>query len=76
MATQDKMTIDERHKYLRRMKTRYAGADPKERAQPFARDAGHHGAAPQEPIGLRNGTLAGKPRRKQRARGLVRASAM
>jgi len=33
MSTEDKMNIDERRKYLRRMKRRYVQADRKERGR-------------------------------------------
>jgi len=33
MSTEDKMTINERHKYLRRMKKRYVRANRKERGR-------------------------------------------
>lgn len=34
MSTEDKMTIDERRKYLRKMRQRYMQANRKERGQP------------------------------------------
>ena len=35
MSIEGKMTIDERRKYLRRMKKRYVKADRKERGRPL-----------------------------------------
>lgn len=68
MPTEDKMTIDERRKYLRTMRKRYVDASRKERGQLLdemqAITAMHRKALTR----LMNGSLARKSRVKQRER--------
>jgi hypothetical protein len=68
MSTQDKMTIDERRKYLRTMKRRYVKAGRKERAQLLDEMEAVTGLHRKGLIRLMNGSLERKPRRKQRGR--------
>jgi len=68
MSTEDKMTIDERRKYLRRIKQRYLQTGRKEQGQLLdemeAVTELHHKSL----IRLTNGSLERKPRQRQRGR--------
>jgi hypothetical protein len=66
MSTEDKMTIDERRKYLRRMKKRYVQANREERGQLLDEMEKITELHRQSLIRLMNGSLARQPRRKQR----------
>ena len=66
MSTDDKMSIDERRKYLRRMKKRYAQATRKERGQLLDEMEAVTELHRKSLIRLMNGDLERKPRRKQR----------
>jgi hypothetical protein len=68
MSTQDKMTIDERWKYLRTMKKRYVKAGQKERAHLLDEMEAVTGLHRKSLIRLMNDSLERKPRRKQRGR--------
>lgn len=68
MSTQDKMTIDERRKYLCTMKKRYVKAGRKERTQLLGEMEAVTGLHRKSLIRLMNGSLERKPRRKQRGR--------
>ena len=64
---EDKVTIDERPKYLRMMQKRYAQADPKERGRLL--DEMHSVGEPDRKalIRLMNGNLRRQPRNRQGA---------
>jgi hypothetical protein len=66
MSTDDKMSIDERRKYLGRMKKRYAQATRKERGQLLDEMEAVTDLHRKSLIRLMNGSLERKPRRKQR----------
>lgn len=66
MTTEDKMTIDERLKYLRQMKRRYVDADRKERGQLLDEMEKVTALHRKSLIRLLNGSLTRQPRRKQR----------
>jgi hypothetical protein len=66
MSTDDKMSIDERRKYLRRMKKRYAQATRKERGQLLDEMEAVTDLHRKSLIRLMSGDLERKPRRKQR----------
>ncbi|MEJ2555293.1 MAG: integrase, partial [Anaerolineae bacterium] len=66
MSTDDKMSIDERRKYLRRMKKRYAQASRQERGQLLDEMEAVTDLHRKSLIRLMNGSLERKPRRKQR----------
>jgi hypothetical protein len=68
MSTEDKMTIDERRKYLRRMRRRYAQASRKERGQLLDEMEAVTELHRKSLIRLLNGSLERKPRRRQRGR--------
>jgi len=68
MSTEDKMTIDERWKYLRRMKKRYAHASRKEQSRLLDEMEAVTELHRKSLIRLMNGNLERKPRRKQRGR--------
>jgi len=68
MTTEDKMTIDEQLKYLRRMKKRYAQANRKERGQLLDEMETVTELHRKSLIRLLRGNLARRPRRKQRGR--------
>jgi hypothetical protein len=68
MSTQDKMTIDERWKYLRTMKKRYVKAGRKERVHLLDEMEAVTGLHRKSLIRLMNDSLERKPRRKQRGR--------
>ncbi|MBE9509229.1 MAG: transposase family protein [Chloroflexi bacterium] len=66
MSTEDKMTIDERRKYLRTMKKRYVESDRKERGRLLDEMEAVTGMHRKSLTRLMNGSLERKPRRKQR----------
>jgi hypothetical protein len=66
MSSDDKMSIDERRKYLRRMKKRYAQATRKERSQLLDEMEAVTDLHRKSLIRLMKGSLERKPRRKQR----------
>ena len=66
MSTEDKMTIDERRKYLRTMRRRYVGASKKERGHLLDEMQAVTELHRKALIRLMKGPLAGKPRGKQR----------
>jgi len=68
MSTEDKMTIDERRKYLRKMKRRYAKANRKEQGQLLDEMEAITELHRKSLIRLLNGSLERKPRRRQRGR--------
>jgi hypothetical protein len=68
MPTEDKMTIDERRKYLRTMKKRYIKAARKERSRLLDEMEAVTGLHRKSLNRLMNGSLERKPRRKQRGR--------
>jgi len=68
MTTEDKMTIDERLKYLRRMKKRYTQADRKERGQLLDEMEAVTELHRKSLIRLLRGNLDRQPRGKQRGR--------
>lgn len=66
MSTEEKMSLDERRKYLRRMKKRYAQATRKERGQLLDEMEAVTELHRKSLIRLMKGSLERKPRRKQR----------
>ncbi len=68
MSTEDKMSIDERRKYLRQMKKRYKKAGRKEKGRLLGEMEAVTEMDRKTLIRLMNGGLARKPRRKQRGR--------
>jgi hypothetical protein len=66
MSTEDKMTIDERLKYLRRMKKRYVQAGRREQGQLLDEMETVTELHRKSLIRLMKGSLARQPRRKQR----------
>jgi hypothetical protein len=68
MSTEDKMTIDERWKYLRMMKKRYVKADRKEQGRLLDEMEAVTGMYRKSLIRLMNGSLERKPRSGQRGR--------
>ena len=66
MSGDDKMSIEERRKYLRRMKKRYTQATRKERGQLLDEMEAVTELHRKSLIRLMNGSLERKPRRKQR----------
>ena len=68
MSTEDQMTIDERRKYLRRMKQRYQQANPKERGHLLDEMEAVTELHRKSLLRLMNGSLRRKPRQKQRSR--------
>lgn len=68
MSTEDKMTIDERWKYLRTMKKRYVKADRKEQGRLLDEMEAVTGMYRKSLIRLMNGSLERKPRSGQRGR--------
>jgi hypothetical protein len=68
MSIEDKMTIDERRKYLRKMQKRYAKANRKERGRLLDEMEQVTELNRKYLIGLMKGSLKRKPRRKQRGR--------
>ena len=68
MSNEDKMTIDERRKYLRRMKKRYLKASREERGQLLDEMEMVTDLHRKSLIRLMGGTLEREPRRRQRNR--------
>jgi len=68
MSTEDKMTIDERRKYLRRVKKRYVQADRKEQGRLLDEMEAVTELHRKSLIRLMNGSLERKGRRRQRGR--------
>lgn len=68
MTTEEKMTIDERRKYLKVMKKRYSKAGRKERGQLLDEMEAVTGLHRKSLIRLLKGSLERKPRSKQRGR--------
>ena len=68
MTTEDRMTIDERRKYLRRMKKRYVCADRAERSRLLDEMEAFTGMHRKGLIRLMHSSLERKRRRKQRGR--------
>lgn len=68
MSTEDKMTIDEERKYLRKMKKRYIRADRKERGRLLDEMESITGKHRKALVRLMNGNLERKTRRKQRGK--------
>jgi hypothetical protein len=68
MTTEENMTINERRKYLRKMKTRYVKANRQERSYLLDEMTAVTGLHRKSLIRLMHGSLARKPRRKQRGR--------
>ena len=68
MSDNDRMTIDERRKYLRRMKKRYKGATKKVRGQLLDDMGAVTGLHRKSLIRLLNGPLARKHRLEQQGR--------
>lgn len=68
MSTEDKMSIDERRKYLRQMKKRYEKAGRKEKGQLLNEMEAVTELERKTLIRLMNGSLKRKARRKQRGR--------
>jgi hypothetical protein len=68
MSIEDKMTIDERRKYLRKMQERYLQADRKERGHLLDEMETVTGLHRKSLIRLMKGNLARQPRRRQRSR--------
>lgn len=68
MSTEDQMTIDERRKYLRRMKKRYRQANRKEQGHLLDEMEAVTELHRKSLIRLMNGSLERTPRLKQRAR--------
>jgi len=66
MSNEDKMTIDERRKYLRTMRKRYVKAGRKERGQLLDEMQAVTGMHRKALVRLMNGPLVRKPRVKQR----------
>ena len=68
MTTEDEMTVDERRKYLRKIKERYARAHRKARGQLLDEMGTVTGLHRKSLIRLLNRSLERNPRRKQRSR--------
>ena len=68
MSIEDKMTIDERRKYLRKMQERYLPADRKERGQLLDEMEAVTGLHRKSLIRLMKSSLVRQPRRRQRSR--------
>ena len=68
MTTEDKMTVNERRKYLHRMKRRYLQADRKGREQLLDEMEAVTELHCKSLIRLMNGSLERKPRQRQRGR--------
>jgi hypothetical protein len=68
MSIEDKMTIDERRKYLRKMQDRYLQADRKERGRLLDEMETVTELHRKSLIRLMKGSLARRPRRRQRGR--------
>ena len=70
MSIEDRMTIDERRKYLRKMQRRYLQADRKQRGALLDEMETVTELHRKNLIRLMGGSLAGQPRRRQRGRRL------
>jgi len=68
MSNEDKMTVDERYKYLRRMKKRYLKASRKERGRLLDEMEAVTDLHRKSLVRLLNSSLERTPRRKQRER--------
>jgi len=68
MSTEEKMTVDERRKYLRRMQKRYRKASQKEKGQLLDEMEQVTELERKYLIGLMKSDLQRQPRRKQRGR--------
>ena len=68
MSTEDEMTIDERRKYLRRMKKRYRRANREKRGYLLDEMEAMTELHRKSLIRLMNGSLERTPRRTQRSR--------
>jgi hypothetical protein len=68
MSAEDQMTIDERFKYLRKMKKRYVDASRERRGHLLSEMEAITGLHRKSLIRLINGNLKRKPRRRQRGR--------
>jgi hypothetical protein len=68
MSAEDQMTIDERFKYLRKMKKRYVDASRERRGRLLNEMEGITGLHRKSLIRLINGNLKRRPRRRQRGR--------
>jgi hypothetical protein len=68
MSVEDKMTIDERRKYLKKMQERYLQADRKERGQLLDEMEAITELHRKSLIRLMKGSLERRPRRRQRRR--------
>ena len=68
MSTEEKMTINERRKYLRKMKTRYVQASSKERGRLLDEMEAVTELHRKSLIRLMKGSLKRKPRSRQRSR--------
>jgi len=68
MSTEDRMTIDERYKYLCRMRQRYLQANQQERGRLLDEMQAVTDLHHKSLIRLISGSLARKPRRRQRGR--------
>jgi len=68
MTTEEKMTIDERWKYLRTMRKRYRGADRRVKGQLLDEMEAVTGLHRKSLIRLMNGNLTRRPRRRQRGK--------
>jgi transposase InsO family protein len=68
VTTEEKMTVDERRKYLRRMKARYDRATRKERGQLLDEMEAVTGMHRKHITRLLNGSLERRPRKRQRGR--------
>ena len=68
MPTDDKMTIDEERKYLRKMQKRYSQSDREQQGQLLDEMEAVTGKHRKSLIRLMNGDLKRKKRRKQRGK--------
>jgi hypothetical protein len=68
MTTEEKMTIDERRKYLRTMKRRYKQGDRKTKGQLLDEMEAVTGMHRKSLVRLMNGSLMRKPRRRERGK--------
>ena len=68
MTTEEEMTIDERRKYLRKMKSRYSKATRQERSQLLGEMEAVTGLHRKSLVRLMRGSLQRKPRRTERGK--------
>ena len=68
VSTEENMTVDERRKYLKRMKPRYERAGRKERGRLLDEMEAFTGMHRKSIMRLLNGTLERKPRRRERGK--------